>query len=135
MQTSITFFSETTVFVKTVAIKPKMFIILLWMSIFKVFRFQRKTLLFSYGTFFVIMLIIIFFHKICPGDFSGTIRPISKFFQEWLVYIWSLYPIEIFEKFTSGSELESIFWLFTTLFVHASSQKLSKILNWNFQGK
>ena len=44
-------------------------------------RFQRKTLLFSYGTFFVIMLIIIFFHKICPGDFSETIRPISKIFS------------------------------------------------------
>ena len=40
--------------------------------IIKVFRFPRKTLLFTY------VFSSYFFRKICPGNFSETIRQISK---------------------------------------------------------
>ena len=47
--------------------------------------FSIKVLSFSYGTFFAITLLLIFFHKICHGDLSETIRPISKIFfrNDW----------------------------------------------------
>ena len=69
--------------------------------------------------------------RICPGNFSETIGPISKiFFQKWLVYIWSLYPIEIFENITSGCDLDSIFGLFRTLFLNNYQRYWFEIFFW-----
>ena len=108
-----------------------------WMSedsIFKVFRFQRKTLLFSYGTFFVIMLIIIFFHEICPGNFSETIRPISKIFSGMIGIYLKFIPYWDFWKYHFRFRVRVHFLTFYDPFCARKFSKTIKDIELKFSG-
>lgn len=83
--------------------------------IIKVLRFPRKTLLFSY------VVSPYFFRKIFLGDFSETIRQISKISPGTIGIYLKFVSFWNFWNITSGCELGSIFWLFRTFYVHESS--------------
>ena len=104
------------------------------LKVIKVFRFQRKTLLFSYGTFFVIMLIIIFFHKICPGDFSETIRPISKIFSGMIGIYLKFIPYWDFWKIHFRFRVRVHFLTFYDPFCARKFSKTIKDIELKFSG-
>ena len=108
--------------------------LLLFCFFIKVFRFQRKTLLFSYGTFFVIMLIIIFFHKICPGDFSETIRPISKIFSGMIGIYLKFIPYWDFWKIHFRFRVRVHFLTFYDPFCARKFSKTNKDIELKFSG-
>ena len=107
-----------------------------WIKIYriiKVFRFQRKTLLFLLGFFFHI---IIFF---CLTVFVPRISWKRLDWFSWNFHTWYLmtkcyYTFFCFDDVTSGFEISTILWFFIGRFVQIVSPKWVKIDIWNFHG-
>ena len=98
----------------------------------KVFRFQRKTLLFSFGFFFPI--IIIFFLT----DFVHAIsrKQLDEFswnFQDLCIITWTLCVFFLFWWRHFRSEILPILWILKGCVVQSFSEKWVEIEIWNSQ--
>ena len=107
------------------------------MFVFKVFRFQRKTLLFLLGFFFLIIIIIIII--LFLTDFVQRIsrKRLDRFswnFHTWYLMTKIYYTFFCFDDVTSGLEISTILWFLIGHFVLLGSPKRVKRNIWNFHG-
>ena len=114
-------------------VRPYCFLLGFFSAIIKVFRFQRKTLLFLLGFFFPIIIIL------CLTDFVQRIsrKRLDGFswnFHTWYLMIKIYYTFFYFDDVTSGFEISTILWFFIGPFVLLRAPKRGKRDIWNFHG-
>ena len=102
--------------------------------IIKVFRFQRKTLLFLLGFFFPIIIIFFFLTVFVPWISRKRLDRFSWNFHTWYLMLKIYNTFFCFDDVTSGFEISTILWFLIGHFVQIVSPKRVKIDVWSFHG-